>query len=56
MTHTSVADLTAAVIAGAYGPDPATLSVTSAFWLHHTTRLPGADVTYRNYYVLVRVG
>jgi hypothetical protein len=32
------------------------LSVISAFWLHHTTRLPGADVTYRNYYVLLRVG
>ena len=32
------------------------LDVTSAFWLHHTTRLPGADVTYRNYYVLLRVG
>ncbi|HEY0471939.1 MAG TPA: DUF364 domain-containing protein [Kribbella sp.] len=32
------------------------MSVTSAFWLHHTTRLPGADVTYRNYYALLRVG
>ncbi|MGW7682072.1 Rossmann-like domain-containing protein [Kribbella sp. NPDC054772] len=52
----SVADLTASVLAGSYGPSPADLSVTSAFWLHHTTRLPGADVTYRNYYVLLRVG
>ncbi|WP_432881221.1 Rossmann-like domain-containing protein [Kribbella sp. CA-245084] len=50
----TVADLTAAVLAGS--PSPADFNVTSAFWLHHTTRLPGADVTYRNYYVLLRVG
>ncbi|MFI6678134.1 Rossmann-like domain-containing protein [Kribbella sp. NPDC050470] len=52
----SVAALTSDVLAGALGPDPSTLPVVSAFWLHHTTRLPGADVTYRNYYVLLRVG
>jgi hypothetical protein len=52
----SVASLTSSVLSGALGPDPSTLSVVSAFWLHHTTRLPGADVTYRNYYVLLRVG
>ncbi|GAB2673875.1 Rossmann-like domain-containing protein [Kribbella swartbergensis] len=52
----SVAELTAAVLAGSVGPDPSTLPVVSAFWLHHTTRLPGAEVTYRNYYVLLRVG
>ncbi|MEV0800639.1 DUF364 domain-containing protein [Kribbella sp. NPDC050281] len=52
----SVAALTSSVLAGSLGPDPSTLSVTSAFWLHHTTRLPGAEVTYRNYYVLLRVG
>ena len=52
----SVASLTSAVLAGSLGPSPADLSVTSAFWLHHTTRLPGADVTYKNYYVLLRVG
>lgn len=52
----SVADLTADVLAGKRGPSPADLDITSAFWLHHTTRLPGADVTYRNYYVLLRVG
>lgn len=52
----TVAELTDAVLSGAYGPDPAELPVISAFWLHHTTRLPGADVTYRNYYVLLRVG
>lgn len=52
----TVAALTAAVLAGSHGPSPAELNVTSAFWLHNTTRLPGADVTYRNYYVLLRVG
>ncbi|GAA4868235.1 Rossmann-like domain-containing protein [Saccharopolyspora cebuensis] len=29
---------------------------TSAFWLHHGTRLAGSGTTYRNSYVLVRVG
>jgi hypothetical protein len=53
---TSVAQLTEAALAGSFGPDPATLAVVSAFWLHHTTRLPGADVTYRNHYALLRVG
>jgi hypothetical protein len=50
----TVAELTASVLAGS--PSPADLDITSAFWLHHTTRLPGADVIYRNYYVLLRVG
>ncbi|MEV8375246.1 DUF364 domain-containing protein [Kribbella sp. NPDC056861] len=53
---TSVAALTAAVLAGEHGPAPTDINVISAFWLHNTTRLPGADVTYRNYYVLLRVG
>jgi putative heavy-metal chelation protein len=52
----TVAALTAAVLAGSHGPAPSSMSVTSAFWLHNTTRLPGAEVTYRNYYVLLRVG
>lgn len=52
----NVASLTSAVLAGELGPAPSELSVTSAFWLHHTTRLPGADVTYKNHYVLLRVG
>ncbi|MEU8221844.1 DUF364 domain-containing protein [Kribbella sp. NPDC048915] len=51
-----VADLIDEVLAGKRGPSPAEFDVVSAFWLHHTTRLPGADVTYRNYYVLLRVG
>ncbi|MFF0343441.1 Rossmann-like domain-containing protein [Kribbella sp. NPDC004875] len=52
----SVAELTASVLGGSFGPAPEDLDIISAFWLHHTTRLPGADVTYRNYYVLLRVG
>ncbi len=52
----SVASLTSSVLAGDLGPAPSSMPVTSAFWLHHTTRLPGADITYRNYYVLLRVG
>jgi hypothetical protein len=52
----SVAALTSSVLSGALGPAPSSFPVVSAFWLHHTTRLPGADVTYRNYYVLLRVG
>ncbi|TCO34647.1 putative heavy-metal chelation protein [Kribbella steppae] len=52
----SVAALTSSVLSAALGPSPAEMPITSAFWLHHTTRLPGADVTYRNYYVLLRVG
>jgi hypothetical protein len=51
-----VAALTASVLAGSLGPSPDQLSLTSAFWLHHTTRLPGTDVTYRNYYVVLRAG
>ncbi|WP_055697913.1 MULTISPECIES: Rossmann-like domain-containing protein [Streptomyces] len=52
----TVAELTDAVLAGAHGPDPAGLTVTSAFWLYNTTRLAGGDVTYHNHYLLLRVG
>ncbi|WP_020669475.1 Rossmann-like domain-containing protein [Amycolatopsis nigrescens] len=52
----SVAELSDAVLAGGFGPSPAEVTVTSAFWLHHTTRLAGGEVTYRNHYVLLRVG
>ncbi|WP_405608743.1 DUF364 domain-containing protein [Streptomyces sp. NBC_01511] len=44
------------VLAGAHGPDPAGLTATSAFWIHHGTRLAGGDTTYLNQYVLVRLG
>lgn len=52
----SVEDLFAAVLTGEHGPDPAGLVATSAFWLHHGTRLAGGDTTYLNQYVLVRLG
>ncbi|MFE0098724.1 Rossmann-like domain-containing protein [Streptomyces sp. NPDC059009] len=55
-TPRTVAELTDAVLAGAHGTDPAGLSVTSAFWLYHTTRLAGGGVTYHNHYLLLRVG
>ncbi|SCK59328.1 DUF364 domain-containing protein [Streptomyces sp. WMMB 322] len=53
--HT-VAELTEGILKGAYGPDPKDVTVTSAFWLYHTTRLAGGDVTYHNHYLLLRVG
>ncbi len=52
----SVPDLQQAVLEGAFGPLPSKLAVTSAFWLHHTTRLAGSRVTYHNQYVLLRSG
>ena len=52
----TVDELLSAVLAGELGPDPAELTATSVFWIHHGTRLAGGDVTYLNQYVLVRVG
>ncbi|MGW6566280.1 Rossmann-like domain-containing protein [Streptomyces sp. NPDC054975] len=52
----SVSELQEAVLDGAFGPRPQELAVTSAFWLHHTTRLAGSQVTYRNHYLLLRSG
>lgn len=52
----TVDDLAAAILAGRYAPAPADLTVTSAFWIHHTTRLAGSQTTYRNFYLLLRVG
>ncbi|MGV9451632.1 Rossmann-like domain-containing protein [Streptomyces sp. NPDC003635] len=52
----SVPELQEAVVDGAFGPRPQELAVTSAFWLHHTTRLAGSEVTYRNHYLLLRSG
>ena len=49
-------ELLAEVHAGRRGPDPRTVTVTSVFWVHHGTRLAGGDTTYRNQYVLARVG
>ncbi|WP_199443665.1 Rossmann-like domain-containing protein [Umezawaea beigongshangensis] len=52
----TVDDLVAQVLSGHRGPDPATLTATSVFWVHHGTRLAGGNTTYRNQYLLVRVG
>ncbi|MFB8350318.1 Rossmann-like domain-containing protein [Streptomyces niveus] len=52
----TVDGLMSGVLAGAHGPDPAGLTATSAFWIHHGTRLAGGDTTYLNQYVLIRLG
>jgi hypothetical protein len=52
----TVAELIDDVLAAGQGPDPAGVVATSVFWLHHGTRLAGGNVTYRNQYLLVRVG
>ncbi|MFO7193198.1 MULTISPECIES: DUF364 domain-containing protein [Thermocrispum] len=52
----TVTGLLSDVLTGRFGPSPAELTATSVFWVHHGTRLAGADVTYRNQYVLVRCG
>lgn len=51
----TVAQLTTDALAGNLGPPPNELVATSVFWVHHGTRLSG-DTTYRNQYILVRVG
>ncbi|OZM74435.1 hypothetical protein CFN78_04765 [Amycolatopsis antarctica] len=51
-----VAALTESILGRAHGPAPRELLVTSAFWLHHTTRLAGGATTYRNHYLLLRTG
>lgn len=52
----TVADLINDVQRGIYGPDPATQFVVGAFWIRQSTRFPGTQQKYRNYYLLVRVG
>ncbi|GAA1197205.1 Rossmann-like domain-containing protein [Pseudonocardia alaniniphila] len=56
MTPATIGALTADVLDGRYGRPPADLVATSVFWVHHGTRLAGGTTTYRNQYVLVRVG
>ena len=51
---TSVADLTAAVLRGDYGRDPADLHAVGAFWVRQSTQFPGTDTKYRNYYLVLR--
>lgn len=50
----TVADLTEAVLRGAYGPDPAALHAVGAFWVRQSTQFPGTDTKYRNYYLVLR--
>ncbi|MFC0064523.1 Rossmann-like domain-containing protein [Umezawaea endophytica] len=52
----TVDELVDAVRAGEHGPDPHDTAATSVFWVHHGTRLAGGTTTYRNQYVLARVG
>lgn len=52
----TVAELTEAVLSGACSPHPRESTVTSAFWLYHTTRLAGSQVTSHTHYLLLRVG
>lgn len=56
VTLETTLELLAEVLAGRHGPNPRTVTVTSVFWVHHGTRLAGGDTTYRNQYVLARVG
>jgi hypothetical protein len=55
-TALTVRGLTDEVLAGARGEPPGDLVATSVFWFTHGTRLAGSATTYRNHYVLVRVG
>ncbi|SDO36937.1 Rossmann-like domain-containing protein [Lentzea jiangxiensis] len=52
----TVDELTTEVLEGKHGPDPREIPATSVFWVHHGTRLAGGDTTYRNQYVLARIG
>ncbi|MEJ2457403.1 MAG: hypothetical protein P8Y58_04330, partial [Novosphingobium sp.] len=52
----SIPALVDQVLAGALGPDPATLFATGAFWVSQSTRFPGTQQKYRNYYLLLRSG
>lgn len=57
MSDTAILDaLFAEALDGCHTPTPGDLIATSVFWLHHGTRLDGSNTTYRNHYVLVRVG
>jgi hypothetical protein len=52
----TVDELLQEVRRGVHGPDPATLFVVGAFSIRQSTRFPGTQQKYRNYYLLVRVG
>lgn len=52
----SVADLIVQVQRGLLGPDPATEFIVGAAWIAQSTRFPGTSQTYRNFYLVLRVG
>lgn len=52
----NVAELTHAVLAGGYGRPAEGILATSAFRLHHATRLTSGQATQLNYCLLVRTG
>lgn len=52
----NVAGLIEDVQCGKYGPLPETMHVVGASWISQSTRFPGTTQTYRNYYLLLRVG
>jgi hypothetical protein len=59
MTNTqidSVDGLITEVLQNRFELDPAAHPVVGAFAVQQSTRFPGADKTYRNHYLLVRVG
>lgn len=51
----SVDGLVRAALNAELGPDPATITARSVFWIQHGTRLAANGTVYRNRYVLVRV-
>jgi argininosuccinate lyase len=55
LRYDTVADLTALVLAGRCGPDPAQLTVAGSFWVRQATRFPGTEQRYSNHYLLLRV-
>ncbi|HEX8614103.1 MAG TPA: ATP-grasp domain-containing protein [Telluria sp.] len=52
----NVAGLIEDVQCGLYGPAPASMHVVGASWISQSTRFPGTQQTYRNYYLVLRVG
>lgn len=52
----SVDSLITQVLQGHFALDPATQPVVGAFAVRQSTRFPGATQTYRNHYLLLRVG
>lgn len=51
----TVSELLEAILAGALGPSPDTLTVTGASQIYQTTKFSAAAGRYHNYYMLLRV-